>query len=595
MSLVRGSSEGLPGWEAMPGEPRVPRMDVGPDTDVGELLRENSRLRRRLGEIETMVNRHSIVAVTDRRGVITDVNQRFVEISKYSREELIGQTHRIVNSGRHPKEFFREMWRTIGRGQIWQGEICNRDKEGGEYWVTTTIIPLLDAEGRPERYVAIRNDITRLHQVERELWKLAYFDSRTQLPSRPSVLEALEECTKRSDELWCAFASLSIDDLSPVNDAFGYAKGDALLLYAARCLESLGEPVRLVGHIDTGMFGLLLPALGEEREAAEALAVETIERALDVICGPAVLGVGVEIETTATAGLRMYRGREAGLDADEVMKSADIARKRAVAQKKQFCVFDPQMLEEAKTQVDLLLDLRRGIVEGALCLYLQPIVDAERRIISYEGLVRWMDEKRGLVPPQEFIPLAERTGLIVDIGVWVLGEACRVLAAWAKQPATKDLKLSINVSEHQLRRADFAETVRCALRRHGASADRLRIEVTESTLQSDIAQAISTLRALHADDIQVSLDDFGTGYSSLSYLRQLPVHQLKIDRSFVQDIAVDPVDAELVRGIVELAHYMGLSVVAEGVEDEAQFAALKRFAIDAYQGYLFGRPEPHGI
>ena len=289
------------------GEPRILPREVGPDASVEELLQENSRLRKRLQEIETLVNAHSVVAVTDRAGVITEVNRRFLEVSKYSREELIGKNHRIVKSGRHSPEFFQEMWETISRGKIWQGELCNVAKDGEEHWFATTIVPLLDERGEPERYVAIRNDITRLHQAERELWKLAYFDSRTHLPSRPSVLGALEDCTKRSSEQWCAFISLSLDDLAPVNDAFGYAKGDALLLYAAGCLGRLGKPVRLVGHVDTGVFGLLLGPLGARSEDAESVATEVAERALDAICGPAVLGVGVEIEATATAGIRLFR------------------------------------------------------------------------------------------------------------------------------------------------------------------------------------------------------------------------------------------------------------------------------------------------
>jgi len=434
-------------------------------------------------------------------------------------------------------------------------------------------------------------NVVRLRDTEEEPRRFSYFDSRTGLPSRASLLRAFDEALQqRRTAEWCALVSISLDDLTAVGDAFGYAKGEALLRHASTRLRKLGAPVRVVGHIATGVFGLLLGGLGHSREEAEAKTVAIAERALASICGSAVLGGGVEIENTATAGLRMYLPGEDGLDAEEAIKSAEIARKRALETRSSLYVFDQRMFEETRAQVDLLLDLRRGIAEGALCLYLQPIVDANRRVVSYEGLVRWMDGKRGLVSPAEFIPLAERTGLIEDIGAWVLEEACRILAEWKRDPETRDLRLAINVSERQLHRADFADVVGRALARNGAPADKLRIELTESTLQSNIAQAISTLQALHEQKVLVALDDFGTGYSSLSYLRQLPVQQLKIDRSFVKEIATDPLDSELVRSIVHLAHYMGLSVVAEGVEEEAQFATLRDLGIDAFQGFLFGRP-----
>ena len=481
-----------------------------------------------------------------------------------------------------------------------------RGARDGQRDAEPSIADLLDENARLRKRLSEIESLIRAHSLavfeedlsgvkpsdtDGETRRFTYFDSRTGLPSSASMLRALDEALQHRGMVeWCALVSISLDDLTAVGDAFGYAKGEALLRHASSRLRKLGAPVRVVGHLSTGVFGLLLGGLGCSREEAEAKTIAVAERALASICGNAVLGGGVEIENTATAGLRMYRPGEDGLDAAETIKSAEIARKRAFETRSSLGVFDQRMFEETKAEADLLLDLRRGIADDALCLYLQPIVDARRRIVSYEGLVRWMDGKRGLVPPAEFIPLAERTGLIEDIGAWVLEEACRTLSAWKRDPETRDLRLAINVSERQLHRADFADVVGRALARNGAPADKLRIELTESTLQSNIAQGISTLQALHEQKVLVALDDFGTGYSSLSYLRQLPVQQLKIDRSFVKEIATDPLDSELVRSIVHIAHYMGLSVVAEGVENEAQFAVLKSLGIDAFQGFLFGRP-----
>lgn len=571
--------------------PHVKPTHEGEHPTVEELLAENTMLRGRLGELEILIHTHSSIAVTDRHGTILDVNDNFLSTLQYSRDEILGKNHRFVNSGHHSNDFFRDMWRTISRGDVWQGDVCDRAKDGRERWSSTTIVPLLDDRGRPERYVAIRNDNTRLHEVERELWQLAYFDSRTGLPSRASVAHSFETSLQRDDEEWGALIALSLNDLAPVSDAFGVAKGEALLRFAAKRLGSLRGPVHTIGYIDTGLFGLLIGGLSSDCTVAETQVIEIAEQALDAVSGRVVLGAGIELENTATAGYRLYRSREEGLDSEELMTTAELARKHARTEYARVRGFDSSMLTEMKEHIDLVLDLRKGIAEGALCLFLQPIVDADRTVRCYEGLVRWQDDKRGLVSPQDFIPIAERTGLITEIGLWVLDEACRMLAQWGQHPSTSSLCLSINVSEFQLRGGGFAEIVRSALERHGVRGEKLRIEVTESTLQSDISQAIKTLRDLHDLHVQVALDDFGTGYSSLSYLRELPVHELKIDRSFVNNLVHDPVDAEVVRSIVHLAHYMGLHVVAEGVEREEQYDVLRSFGVDAFQGYLFGRPE----
>ncbi|MBK0419259.1 EAL domain-containing protein [Leucobacter sp. CSA1] len=571
--------------------------------DAAELARlreENASLQRLLDELTFALNVHSIVAVTDPRGVIVEVNEQFCEISQYRREELIGRTHRVVSSGRHPSEFFARMRRVIARGEIWKGEICYRAKDGSEYWGDTTVIPLLDEHGEPRRYVAICTEETQRHLAEERARELAYTDQTTGLPNQASLLQRVDELLGGDRSGISAVLAVGIDEYSWVNDGFGFSTGDRLLRRAGSRLSGLGSPVETVGRVGPGTFGLLLPRLGDDPHRANEAAEETGRRVAEALGGTADLGDGVSVEISATIGYATFHADACPATqppvtaADEVLKAAEIARKRAALSggRTRLCRFEPRMLDEAQSRVTLASDLRRGISAGQLRLYAQPIVDRDRRVIAHEGLLRWESPARGLVAPADFIPIAEQTGMIVEMGAWVLEEACRVLAGWAERPETAHLAFSVNLSERQLRASDFVQTVCHALETHGAPAERLKLEMTESMFHTDIDRTVRVLRALLAEHVRVSLDDFGTGYSSLSYLRQLPVQQVKIDRSFVTRVVEDPDEVAIVKTIVDLADILRLQVVVEGVETEEQFAVLRELGIDAFQGYLFGRPAP---
>lgn len=567
---------------------------------------------REFNEILYALNTSSIIAVTDRRGIILHVNDRFCEISQYSRDELIGQTHRVINSGRHPKEFFQEMWRVIGRGGVWKDELCNRAKDGSEYWVDTTIIPLLDERGRPERYIAIRTEETQRHLAEEQARRLAFYDRATGLPNRASMLREIDaDIEQKPGCQLSGFIAVSADDLSAVNDAFGYEVGDRLLLHASQQLCTLGIEDACVARIGSNTFGILLPHIGSDHRLAEQQAAEAVDRVLEALTGPVNLGSGVFVDTSASVGYVLWaapgirqrhqdqEGDAAGtdgyietIDPHEVIKCADIARKRArrAGGQRRLRLFRQSMLDDAQQRVSLVSELRRGIEHGELRLFSQPIVDRDRRVIGEEGLIRWLSPERGLVPPGDFIPLAEQTGIIVEIGEWVLEEACRVLAAWRREPERRDLTFSVNLSERQLRVDDFAERVRAIIARHGIAPGRLRFELTESVLHTDLDRTIRLLSLLRAEGVLSSLDDFGTGYSSLSYLRHLPVQQLKIDRSFVSAVVDDEPATAIARTIVQLGRTFELQVVAEGVETEEQFERLRDLGVDAFQGFLFARP-----
>lgn len=600
--------------------------------DVRELLEENVRLENTLRDLRLGIDSHSIVAFTDARGIITDVNAKFVEVSQYSREELIGAPQNIVNSGYHPRAYFTTMWRTISRGQIWQGTIRNRAKDGSHYWVATTIVPLLDVAGAIDRYLSIRTDVTQLYAAETRVRHLAYYDQLTGLPNRQYLLKQLSKTTEQHRLGASVYLTVEYAGMPMINETFGYSAGDQLLRHIGECLTSLlqtshddaapaspsgdGPPTsgneasetdsaaaalpiermpELIARVGSSVFGIVVSGLDAAPDELDTLAQRLTTQFAELIEARIQAEFGTGIEPLLRSAYIVYSSDD-GIDGAEVFTRNEIARRHSnIAgqfSESDPVTFEPSMLETVRSRAQLALDLRRGLSEGEFQLYLQPMVTADRQIRGFEGLVRWVDPVRGIVMPGEFIPLAERTGAIVEIGDWVLDQACRILAEWAHHPDTRNYTLSVNVSERQLRHDVLVDSVKSALKRHGAPPEKLLLEVTETELHRDLAQSVEILRELRAEHIHIALDDFGTGYSSLNHLNRLPVQSLKIDRSFVTSIAYDTRDAAVVDTIVRLARLMGLTVCAEGVETEEQYQVLQGFGIDSFQGYLFGKPEP---
>lgn len=610
---------------------------------VGGISNEQRNMQARLARPQhstdkTLIalNEQSTIAVTDAAGRITYVNDRFCKLSKFPRKELVGRTHRVVNSGYHPPDFFADLWNTITGGHVWQGEIRNRARDGSEYWVDTTIVPLVGDDDVPRGYVALRTEESRRQETEAAVRRLAFVDPVTGLENYSGMRRAIERITLSrapSDE-FSAFATVSLDELSSVNEAFGFEAGDRLLLDAGRRLRGIADRRTRVGRLGSHTFGVLLRDLGDEFSTAEHTVNTSIRQVCDALSDASdpvsgiVTGAGVSIghvlwtspnaPSGAPSGGGERGGGEPGAgapgdagqgnvgqakgagafivsnDATEVVKCSEIARKRAkrLSGYRRVQRFEQRMLDEVHDRLVLVSDLRAGLGRGELRLYAQPIVDRERRLIGKEALIRWQHGSRGLIPPDEFIPLAEQTGLIGQIGDWALERACQVLAHWADCEATADLTLAVNLSERQLQANGFADRVRKLLAQHPAVRGRLKFELTESLLHSDLARTISLLERLRADGVHASLDDFGTGFSSLNYLRRLPIQQLKIDRSFVSSIVEDDRTAAIAETMVRLARVFGLQIVGEGVETEEQFDCLRALGVDAFQGYLFGGPEP---
>jgi len=530
------------------------------------------------------------MVVTDANGVILRVNQAFTESTGYTADEAVGQTPKLLQSGRHSEDFYREMWETVNRTGKWQGEVWDKRKNGEVYPKWLTISAVMGADATVSNYVGTHNDITERKSAEEKIQALAFYDQLTGLPNRTLLLDRLRQAMRTSarSERYSALLFIDLDNFKMLNDTLGHDVGDALLMQVGQRLKSCVREVDTVARLGGDEFVLILSSLSTS-EADAASATEAIADKI-LLAFRQVYQIGnLAHHSTASIGVTLFRGTLISLD--DLLKQADLTMYRAkAAGRNTVRFFDPAMELAVKEHAALEDDLRLALVEQQFELHYQAQVAGERRVTGAEVLVRWRHPRRGMVSPADFIPLAEETGLILPLGHWVLETACRQLAVWAGDSGLSHLTVAVNVSAHQFRQDDFVEEVLSVLKNTGANPQRLKLELTESLLVHDVEEIIEKMFALKAKGIGFALDDFGTGYSSLSYLKRLPLDQLKIDQSFVRDVLIDPNDAAIARTIVALAQSLGLGVIAEGVETLAQQDFLASVGCHAYQGYLFSRP-----
>jgi diguanylate cyclase (GGDEF)-like protein len=470
-------------------------------------------------------------------------------------------------------------------------DLINYKKSGEAFWVDLEVSPVWNEARKLTHWVAVGRDITERKTAEEKIQYLAFYDPLTRLPNRQLLLDRLQRALSEHDRPHeGALMFIDLDNFKVLNDTLGHQKGDQLLQLVAERLRSCVARGDTVARLGGDEFVILLENSGHKPLEPSAGARAVSERILAKLGEPYVLS-GHLHHSTCSIGVTLF-GR-APWSVSELLKQADLAMYQAKnAGRNTVCFFDPEMQAVVTANAALATDLRQAWREGQFLIDYQPQVGADGRMTGVEALLRWRHPNRDMVPPAHFIPTAEETSLIIPIGRWVLEQACLQLAQWAGHPDRSHLSIAVNVSVRQFRDPDFVDEVMTAIANSGIAPHKLKLELTESLLADGIEVTVAKMGSLKAMGVTLSLDDFGMGYSSLSYLKRLPLDQLKIDREFVKDILTDANDAAIARTIIGLAQSLGLGVIAEGVETQAQRAFLAQQGCYEYQGYLFCKPLP---
>jgi len=576
---------------------KIPIFDATGDRQalvtIGRDVTEHQRDEEALRIAATAFESQQGMFITDTHRVIVRVNKAFTQITGYSEEEAVGQTAHLLYSGRHDADFYAAMTHCLVHQGTWRGEIWNRRKDGAVYPEWLTISAVRGSEESISHYVAIFSDISDRVTAQAQIDSLAFYDPLTGLPNRRLLMDRLDQalhaCTRHARH--CALLFVDLDNFKTLNDTVGHFQGDLLLAQVAQRLKACLNEGNTVARVGSDEFVVMLEDLSTD-EIEAATQAETIGlKLLDAFVKDFDLDQ-VSHHATPSIGITLFGGG-LGETTDQPLKRAELAMFTAKdAGRNTLRFFDAQMQTVVSARAALEADLREAIVQEQFRLFYQPQVVGAGRLTGVEALLRWQHPFRGLVSPSEFIALAEESGFILPIGQWVLETACAQLALWSAQPEMAGLTMAVNVSARQFKQTDFVTRVLTTMEKHQVRPKLLKIELTESTLVHDVESVIGKMDALKAKGVGFSLDDFGTGYSSLSYLKRLPLDQLKIDQAFVRNIVTDTNDAAIAKMVVALAESLGLAVIAEGVEMQAQADFLAHLGCHAYQGYLFSKPLP---
>jgi len=574
---------------------RSPLGDLLGYVGIASDISQRRAIEQELRIAATAFESQAAIMVTDAEQRILRVNPAFTKLTGYPADEAVGKTPSLLKSGRQDAAFYRSLWRSLRQTGHWQGEIWNRRKCGEIYPEWLTISAVYDERGTLTHYVSTFSDISNLKVAESEIHNLAFFDPLTGLPNRRLLLNRLDKAQRagRRSRQFGAVLMIDLDNFKTLNDTLGHDIGDRLLVEVAHRLKGCIRESDTAARQGGDEFVVMLEELGSDPGGAGIQAETVAEKIRNELSMPYILTGDKEYFRSASIGISLFRGQDKSIEA--LVKQADIALYKAKdAGRNAIRFFDDAMQTALDERAALEAGLRDALLRDEFMLYVQPQVDTQRRLIGAETLIRWQPAGKAMVMPGDFIPLAEETGLIVPIGLWILDTACAHLRRWGENPRSSELFMSVNVSARQFRQADFVDQVAGALARNGANPGRLKIELTESLLLDNVDEVVAKMQALRALGVRFSLDDFGTGYASLAYLKRFPFDQLKVDRSFIRDIAVDADDAAIVSAIIAMGNTLRLSVVAEGVEEDAQHAFLVEHGCRLFQGYLFGRPMPFG-
>lgn len=530
--------------------------------------------------------------ITDGEGRIERVNAAFTRITGFTGQECVGRTAAILKSGLHDIRFYQDMWEALTRGGYWLGEVVNRRKDGELFTARLSITAVADADGRAQHYVGNLQDISSEKQARAVAEHLKHFDHLTSLPNRTQLTERIDAAVaeRAGIQEFGALMMLDIDHFQKVNDWLGHEVGDRLLIQVAQRLRAVQRECDTLARFSGDSFVLLCESLGPDRVVAATRAMALAQAARGAMADQVVLE-GHRFACSGSVGVTLFHDEQTGADA--LLRQAELAMYRSKqGGRDTVSFFETAMQSELDQRNRLEGELRTAIEQEQLELFYQVQVDRTGRPVGAETLVRWCHAEQGTIAPAAFIPLAEETGLILLIGRWALAAACRQLAAWRGRSVLEDLTLAVNISPLQFKVDNFVDDILDLLRATGAPAARLKLEVTESLAIDDYRSSISKLNTLASYGCSISLDDFGTGNSSLNYLTKLPLTQLKIDKSFVDELPSSQRDAMVAQTIIAMGRGLGLDVIAEGVETAAQRDFLAAHGCNAFQGYLFGKPLP---
>jgi diguanylate cyclase (GGDEF)-like protein/PAS domain S-box-containing protein len=527
------------------------------------------------------------VAVTDIERNICFINPAFTAITGYSADEVMGRNPRVLSSGLMDEAFYQAMWRDINENGSWQGEIIDRRKNGESYPEWLSISTLKNEKGEASHYVSVFSDISERKAAEERVMHMVKHDFLTGLPNRMLLQDRLAQAIFRAmrDGSKVAIMFIDLDRFKIVNDTLGHFVGDKLLQEVARRIGSISRASDTVCRQGGDEFVIMLPDL----ESVDDIPV-IADKLLDTVSGSYLI-IGNEIEMTTSIGISVFP--DDGDNGNTLLQHADAAMYHAKGKgRNNYQFFTGEMNRRALERMSIEKKLRHALARGEFMLHYQPQMDLKTRaIVGVEALLRWNDPETGMIPPGKFIPIAEDDGLILPIGEWVLREACRQNSAWRKQ-GLPPITVAVNLSVVQFRQKDLGKVVLDILQESGLDPSGLELEITESAVMEDAETAIQLLRELRKLGVKLAMDDFGTGYSSMGHLKQLPIDRLKIDQSFVRDVTHDPDDAAIVSTIINMAHNLKLTPVAEGVETGEQLEFMLLHACDEIQGYYFSKPLP---
>ncbi len=554
------------------------------DVDLSERKRAEQELRLAAQVFE---NSREAIMITDAQTHILSVNRAFSDLTGYAAAEVVGHTPRLLASGRHDRDFYQQLWQALVATGHWQGEIWNRRRNGEIYPQWLSISAVCDSQRQLTHYVGIFSDLSERKASAERIEFLAHHDALTALPDRLLLHDRLARALSLAEHNRSSVALLilDLDRFKLVNDSLGHELGDQLLQMVASRLRQRLRETDTISRQGGDEFLILLPDAGQE--GASRVARDLLE----CLNGQSWRVADHSLGVTASIGISLYP--DTGQDRDTLLRQAGTALTYAKnGGGNAYRFFAAGMNVNTLERLQLETGLREALERGEFLLHYQPRIDlATGRIVGAEALLRWRHPERGLVPPGQFIPAAEDSGLIIPIGTWVLREACRQAHVW-QQAGLPRITVAVNLSALQFQRSELLDTIQAALAESGLAPEHLELELTESILIQDAAGALTTVQQLRATGLKLSIDDFGTGYSSLGYLQKLAVQALKIDQSFVRGLTGDADSAAIVRAVIQLAHSLKLVTVAEGVETDAQFAFLRNHGCDQVQGYYFSRPVP---